>query len=182
MGFDKEGEQTPDSRRALVRLREGTPADISVVERFLFEHGPNQWNHLPEDEVRAHVAGIVTGDTMAILAESDGIVVGVTTYEIGSFYPQYQPQGRKDSEHGYLSEVVTHSKYAGRGVGTRMISEAIERLAARGIKEVYAKRHADNGPSGRMMEKAGMVVVDEFDDPEIRLTGSRKTSVTRIIR
>lgn len=164
-----------------ISIREGRTEDIAIIQQLILEHGPNPWNHLPEDEVRHHVEGIATEITFAVLALIHNSVIGVVTYEIGRRYPQYQPSEKQDNDHGYLAEAVVHRKYAGKGIGTQLLKAAIERLLQQGIHEVYAMRHADNIPSGRMMEKSGMKVVDEFDDPEIRNSGSRRTSVSQII-
>ena len=162
-------------------IRDGTPEDIAALQKLLLEHGQNPWNHLPHDEVLLHVGGIATGKTHAVLAQIRDAIIGVVTYEIGRRYPQYQPPERQESEHGYLAEAVVHRDHAGKGIGTQLLRAAIARLLERDIREVYAMRHADNIPSGRMMEKSGMKVVDEFDDPEIRPSGSRRTAVSRII-
>ncbi len=156
---------------------------IPDIENLLFEHGSNEWNHLPEDDVRRHVGAIASGNTLAVIAASSKVdgIIGVVTYELGHKYPQYQPEGRRDSEHGYIAEAVVHPDFTGRDIGTALLSSAIRDLTEAGLREVYAKRHADNIPSKRMMEKAGMVIVDEFADPEIRPTGSRRTAVMRFV-
>ncbi len=109
--------------------------------------------------------------------------MGVVTYEVGHRYPHYQPPSRHDSEHGYIAEVVTHSDHRGRGIGPLLLGAAIEDLTRKPVsmQEIYAMRHADNIPSKQMMEKCGMVPVEELPDPEIRPTGSRKTVVMRFM-
>ena len=162
-------------------IRDGAPGDIAAIVRFIFQHGPNEWNYLPEDGVRENVGSIATGKTRAVLAFTAGELIGVVTYETGHRYPQYQPPGRREAEHGYLSEAVVHRAYTGQGIGTRLLHTAIERLFQQGMREVYTMRHKDNIPSRRMMEKCGMEVIDEYYDPDIRPTGSRHTVITRII-
>ena len=163
---------------AFVQARE---TDIPSIEELILEHGPNEWNHLPEAELREYLAAIATGDVRAIYAFSkpQQLTVGVVTYDIGHRYPQYQALGREYEEHGYVSEAVTHKDFKGRSIGPTALEAAIKDLTSSGLQEVYAMRHSDNEPSRRMMEKVGMVLVDEFDDPDIRPTGSRRTAVMR---
>ena len=135
---------------------------------------------MPEEEVRQHVKGISGGDTYGVVAEVHGKIIGVVTYQKGLLYPQYQPDGREEVEHGYVAEAVVHNEHVGKGIGTILCTEAIAQLTEQyGVNEVYAKRHADNVPSARMMGKSGMVEIDEYDDPKIRPTGTRRTTVTR---
>jgi ribosomal protein S18 acetylase RimI-like enzyme len=156
-------------------------SDIPAIESLILGHGPNDWNYLPKDAIHEHLAKIATGSTLAILAFSKPkqLTVGAVTYEIGSYYPQYQEADRMEVPHGYIAEAVVHADFIGRGIGSMLLGSVIEDLAGSGIEEVYAMRHSDNDPSRRMMEKAGMVMVDEFDDPDIRTTGSRRTAVMR---
>ncbi|HEY4963774.1 MAG TPA: GNAT family N-acetyltransferase [Candidatus Saccharimonadales bacterium] len=155
-------------------------SDAQTIEDLIITDGQNEWNYLPEAEIlRKYLASIANGSVFGIKALAKPIqsVVGAVTYDIGHRYPQYQPLGREDAVHGYLSEAVVRPDYAGHGLGTALLSAAITDLGEMGIQEVYAMRHADNDPSRRMMEKSGMVLVDEFPDPEIRPTGSGRTAV-----
>jgi len=162
-------------------VRLATPDDISAITTLILAQGPNPWNHLPEEEVRAHVESIATGTVSAVVADTYGAIIGVVTYEIGHRYPDDQPLERAAELHGYAAEAVVHSGYAGRGIGTELLKAAIERLTRADLQEIYAMRHEENIPSRRMMEKCGMEEVRTFDDPKIRPTGSRRTTVMRII-
>lgn len=161
-------------------VREATPLDMPAVTELVLVHGQNEWNYLPEDEVHRHVDGLDSGKTHAVVAETDSGLVGVVTYEIGQFYPQYQPAGKKRINHGYIAEAAVHKSFVGQGIGTTLCGRAIQLLIDNhGVKEVYAMRHADNISSGTMMDKSSMEVIDEFDDPDRRPSGSRRTVVTR---
>ena len=156
-------------------------SDIPAIEGLILKHGPTDWNHVPEEAIREHLAGIATSTTLAIIAISKPkqLIVGAVTYKIGHSYPQYQPADRSVAAHGYVAEVVVHPDFAGRGIGSFLLKSAIQDLTNSDMHEVYAIRHADNVPSRRMMEKAGMILVAEFDDPDIRTTGSQRTAVMR---
>ncbi len=163
-------------------LRTATPKDIPAITDLILVHGPNEWNHLPEAEVRQHVGAIALCETFSVVAEIVGSLVGVTTYTVGHRYPEYQPEGRRDAKHGYVAEVVVRRDWAGQGLGPVLMTEAIQQLAADPeIGEVYAMRHADNIPSARMMEKAGMTPVAIIENDPIRSTGSRATVITQIV-
>lgn len=162
-------------------IRDAMAGDIDAITALVLTHGPNEWNHLPEDEVTAHIADIATRRTLAVVADMHNRIIGVTTFAVVHRYPQYQPPERRMESHGYIAEAVVDREHTGQGIGTQLCTAAIERLAELGMQEVYAMCHADNRPSARMMERAGMEQVAVFDDPQIRLTGSRKTAVSRIV-
>jgi len=163
-------------------IRKAGPEDTDSIRDLILTHGPNEWNYLPEDDVIEHVEGICDGEVFAVVADMRGQIVGVVTYEIGIHYPQYQPDGRQDEAQGYISEAVVHSDHVGRGIGSKLCSEAVEDMFAIGTKEIYAKRHEENEASAGMMRKSGFREVDTFPDPSIRPTGSRRTTVTRLMR
>ncbi len=43
------------------RLRAAETGDIEAMTDLLLRHGPNPWNHLPEEGVRAHLRAIADG-------------------------------------------------------------------------------------------------------------------------
>lgn len=154
-------------------------ADIPGIQNFIFEHGPNEWNHLPEVDVKVHLAAIAEEKVRGIIAEEAGHIFGIMTYETGIFYPEYEPA--PDTIHGYIAEGVVHRDLVGRGVGRRMLDEVLNAFTQHGIRRVYAKRHEENPFSKRLMEKAGFEEVATFNDPEVRPNGSRRTTVCRYV-
>jgi L-amino acid N-acyltransferase YncA len=99
------------------------------------------------------------------VAEEQGEVVGVMTYETGVFYPEYEPSS--DTLHGYIAEGVMHRDLVGRGIGMLMLKKVLDAFVQEGIRHVYAKRHEENPFSKRLMEKAGFEEVATFDDPDV---------------
>lgn len=162
-------------------IRTATPNDADDIRLILTEHGPSILNYLPQNEVDDHVSDISNGKVLAVVAQTEDALVGVSTYQVGQFYPQYQPPNRTNKDHGYLAETVVHREYVSKGIGTLLLKMAISNLQSNGIKEIYAKRHADNIASRRMMEKCGLIAIDEFYDPTIRPTGSRRTTVSQTV-
>lgn len=160
-------------------VRAASNKDIESALMLLLEHGPNEWNYLPPDEMRKHVGDIASGKTEAILAEDNGSIIGMATFVVGDFYPQFESEAEKALPRGYIAEVVVHRDYAGRGIGARLLEEVKRSIREKGIKTIYIKRHEENLASAGMMRKAGFQIVDTFLDP-IRTTGSKKTTVERI--
>lgn len=162
-----------------VRLAEA--ADIPAMKVFIFEHGSNQWNYLPEAEVGMHLAGIAEGKVQAVVAEASGKLAGFVTFMRAQSMARYRPQDSVAHQHGYICEAVVHRECAGKGWGSTLLRAAIEELGRQGFKEIYIERHEENQASAGMMRKAGFVEIDTFDDPERRSSGSRRTTVCRLI-
>ncbi len=163
----------------MLQLRPAVPDDIPALQSLILDHGANEWNHLPEEEVKAHLAAIADSSVRGVVAQEAGEVVGVMTYEMGIFYPEYEPS--PDTIHGYVAEGVVHRDLVGRGIGVQLMEEVIRILAGEGIRHIYAKRHEENPFSKRLLEKTGFEEVATFDDPLIRPTGTRRTTVCRYV-
>lgn len=167
---------TPD-----IAIRDADAADVPAMQAFIFEHGANQWNYLPQDDMAAHFAGIASGKTRAVIAEADGELAGFVTYMNGRSMARYQSKERVGYPHGYVCEAVVHRDCAGQGLGSRLLRETVARLVSQGFEEIYIERHEENQASAGMMRKAGFIEVATFDDPARRSSGSRRTTVCRII-
>ena len=158
--------------------RAAQPADIPAMATFIFEHGPNPWNYLPQDAVLAHLQGIAEGAVRARLAEGDGgELAGFVTFLASSNFERYQATERRDVPQGYVGEAVVHRELGGRGLGSRLLREAVQGLRELGIHDIYIERHEENAGSAGMMRKAGFVEVATFPDPERRSAGTRRTTL-----
>lgn len=162
-------------------IRPATTDDVAGMHAFIFEHGQNQWNFLPPDVVEAHLGAIDSGRTRAVIAESNGTLLGFVTFLVGRSMARYQSREHVGYPHGYVCEAVVHRDHAGKGLGSRLLKEAIGQLAGDGLKEIYIERHEENLASAGMMRKAGFIEVATVDDPQRRSSGSQRTSVCRII-
>lgn len=163
-----------------VALRTATGSDVPMMKAFIFAHGANQWNFLPEDGVAAHLGDIENGATQAVLAHVAGELAGFVTFMASTELSHYQGTASKGSAHGYICEAVVHRAQAGKGLGARMLRAAVAQLKAQGFQEIFIERHEENLASAGMMRKAGFVEIDVFDDPQRRAHGSRRTSVCRL--
>lgn len=160
-----------------VTIRMALPGDIDTLCSLILEHGPNPWNHLPPDEVTAHLNGIADGAVQAVVADRDGELLGFVSYQLSRYFERYQPPERRDQLHAYICEAVTHRAAAGQGLGSRLLSQAVARLVEEGITDIYIDRHEENAASAGMMRKAGFVELDTYTDLQRRPNGSRRTTV-----
>jgi L-amino acid N-acyltransferase YncA len=160
-------------------IRSARADDIPALCEFLFDHGVNEWNHLPEGPIKAHLARIADGSAHAVLAERDGALVGFVSFELSREMAKYQSPERRDAVHGVVHEAVVHRDLCGQGIGSRLLSAGVERLAELGCREVYVGRHDENAGSAGMMRNAGFEVIDVYDDFDRRTSGNRRTAVSR---
>lgn len=161
------------------RLAPATPESIPAIKEFMFEHGPNPWNYLPEEPVKRHIDEIGRGTVWGVLAWDGDQLVGVGLYHLGTDYDRYEPEERRGRMQGQISEGVVHRDYTGQGVGRQLMVAAAEALLALGVDSVYCHLHEENVPSARMLRGAGFVQVDVFHDPLRRFVGNRRTAILR---
>ncbi|MGP0170634.1 N-acetyltransferase family protein [Pseudomonas sp. NCHU5208] len=161
----------------MLQLRAARTADIEAMCDLLLEHGPNPWNYLPEIEVRAHLAAIATGQTHAWLAEEGGQLQGFVSYRLTDAFAEHQPPSRAAQAHAYICEAVVHRQQAGRGLGSRLLREVVDRLLAQELRDIYIDRHEENVASAGMMRKAGFVELRTYVDSERRPNGSGRSTL-----
>ncbi|MBI1806252.1 MAG: GNAT family N-acetyltransferase [Ignavibacteria bacterium] len=162
-------------------LRNARSSDVPLMLALMFEHGPNPWNYLPREETTAHLQAVGGGAVFAVVAQEREEIVGLVTFCVTTHFARYQPAERSNAPHGYVCEAVVHRDHSGKGLGTRLLMQALEQLASLGMKEVYIDRHEENARSAGMMRKAGFVEVDVFYDPKRRVFGSKRTAVCQAI-
>jgi ribosomal protein S18 acetylase RimI-like enzyme len=160
-----------------LRIRQALAADIDDLCALIFEHGPNPRNHLPPTEVTAHLQQIADGSVSALLAERGGELLGFVSYQHSRHFARYQPPVRRDLQHAYICEAVTHRAVAGQGLGSRLLKQVVAVLAEQGVVDIYIDRHEENAASAGMMRKVGFVEIETYADPERRPNGSRRTTV-----
>lgn len=188
----------------MIEFRDASVAELDNLKTFLFEHGPNPWNHLPVAGVDEELALIAQGKASALMAVEQNELLGFAIFyhsdTLPSRYLQYTG-GQQPAI--YISEVVVHKAHAGQGIGNQLLIKIIERenplmessadaeIVAggaeadgagmiAGAKETTAlliDRHEENLASAGMMRKAGFVTLKTYLDLERRDYGSRKTTV-----
>lgn len=160
-----------------LEIRQAQAQDIAGMCELIFEHGPNPWNHLPGDEVIAHLQAIADGTVLAVLAEREGELLGFVSYQLSRHFERHQPEARRGQLHGYICEAVTHRAVAGQGLGTRLLQQAVMQLGEQGMSDIYIDRHEENAASAGMMRKAGFIEVETYADPQRRPNGSGRTTL-----
>ena len=157
-----------------------TANDVDEMYELLMQHGPNQWNYLPEDGVAAELENVVDGKAIALLAELDSHIIGfAVTYPGYMRFPEHMHSDVVVEKVGYIGNVVVHKDYAGKGIGTILLEQAKVALLERGVSEVHIDCHEENLASRGMMKKAGFVKLALYSDPKRRSSGSRKSWVGR---
>ena len=194
----------PNGEPAMIEFRDASVAELDNLKTFLFEHGPNPWNHLPVAGVDEELALIAQGKASALMAVEQNELLGFAIFyhsdTLPSRYLQYTG-GQQPAI--YISEVVVHKAHAGQGIGNQLLIKIIERAnplmessadaeivaggaeadgagMVAGAKETTAlliDRHEENLASAGMMRKAGFVTLKTYLDLERRDYGSRKTTV-----
>ena len=143
---------------------------------LLTEHGPNQWNFLPEDGVKSEMQDVADGRAAAILAKDGEKIVGFAVAYPGLIrFPKLTTSKLDQSKFGYIGDVVVHPNYSGRGIGSSLLNQAKAFLSASGVVEVHIDCHEENAASRGMMRKAGFEELATFHDPDRRFVGSRRT-------
>ncbi|MBN3004778.1 ribosomal protein S18 acetylase RimI-like enzyme [Chromobacterium alkanivorans] len=151
--------------------------DVDALRALIMEHGPNPWNWLPEDGVEHSLRQVAEGEAWAALFERDGLLGAAILYRLHDAFPLHRPAGVATEQAGYIMEAVVRRDQAGQGLGSLLLQQACDDLAARGAYWVVADRHEENAASGGMMRKAGFAELASFDDPERRAGGSRRSTV-----
>lgn len=155
-------------------LRPAQPAEASLMEALLRQHGPNPWNYLPDDGVRQHFADLAEGRAEALLAStSAGEIAGFVTW-----LPRHPDPERlaREPNSSYIGEALVLPAHAGKGLGGVLLRAVRDRLLAAGKSPLYIERHEENAASAGMMRQGGFVPLRTFDDPVRRSHGSQRTT------
>ena len=161
-----------------ILLRTATADDVSEMRSLLEEHGPNDWNYLPEEGVTRELTDVVEGNAVALIADLDNQVVGFAImYPRFNRFPEYTDPETPLENIGYIGDVVVHKGHAGKGIGTNIIEEAKMILSNYGISKIYIDCHEENAASRGMVKKACFAEVALYFDSERRSVGSCRTWV-----
>jgi len=104
-------------------------------------------------------------------------MLGAVTFGLSTDFDRYLPTHLRGRPQGYVNEAVVRRDQTGRGVGTRLLKEALASLATMGVQMVFIDRHEENLASAGMMRRAGFVEVETYPDPRRRTHGSGRTTV-----
>lgn len=151
--------------------------ELETLKAFLFHHGANFWNHLPQEGVDNEFSLVAAEQASALVAYSEEQPVG-----LGIFYhPQALPNHYLKFSQGrpaiYIAEVVVHQDFGGQGIGTSLLKDIIQRGVQLGAEILLIDRHTENAGSAGMMRKAGFTELSTFIDLGRRDFGNRSTTV-----
>ena len=163
----------------MIEFRQALSNELNGLKDFLFTHGTNPWNHLPQDGVDQEFELVAQGSASALVAVDNNLAVGLAIF----YAPESPPEQYRQYSHSestlYIAEVVVHRNYAGRGIGNQLLTKIIGCAPALGASMLLIDRHEENLASAGMMRKAGFTELMTFSDPQRRDYGSRKTTVLR---
>jgi len=94
-------------------------------------------------------------------------------------FSKYESSGQRRT--GYLSKNVVHESLRGQGIGRALVSARLRELKSRGVEVVYSSHHSDNIGSAKALDAFGFEYVESYLDLEKRPTGSRMTTVRRLV-
>lgn len=154
-------------------------ADFKAMRALLLRDGSNEWNYITSESINSQLQLIDEKKALAVLAE-DNEIVGFAILIFREACPSMLRQYCDISSTAYINDVVVSLNQSGRGVGSKLLLEAIDLAQRENCNKVYIERHEENRASAGMMRKAGFEIVETFYDPEKRTAGSRKTSVLSV--
>ncbi len=146
---------------------------------FLFKHGQNQWNYLPEEGIAAEFQCLNSGEAIAFIAE-DTNMVGFAISLLSQACPEYLWKYTPLSKIMFIADVVVGADHAGKGIGSELLKLSIAQSVTLRCESVFIERHEENLASAAMMNRAGFTLVETFYDPGKRHSGSQNSSILKI--
>ncbi|HLZ24967.1 MAG TPA: GNAT family N-acetyltransferase [Ktedonobacterales bacterium] len=139
--YDKDDFAIPDEGNMQVRVRPFVPADVAgVVE--VERHGFDQlWRH-----DAANFLEIAATYPYFVVAEDDAGIVG---YQFNAV----------DTTAGYLVRIAVHPRVEGRGVGARLMAEAVRYFHAHKVWKIVLNTEEQNTRAHRLYERFGFHLV-----------------------
>jgi GNAT superfamily N-acetyltransferase len=140
--YDKIGFHIPSHGARDVRVRLFTPADLDgvlAVEELAFDQ---LWRY-----DATGFLDIAREYPYFVVAEDD---VGIAGYQFNAL----------DQSTGYLVRIAVHPRARGRGVGARLLAEAVEYFARAGVTRILLNTQEDNIHAHRLYEWFGFERVE----------------------
>ncbi len=136
-----------------VSLRPLGPADGDAVTPLIAEFGP--WRSPMPERLEAvmrsyaeHARSVAAGDAGSMVAEREGVVVGVCTLE-------WRAPFWDDRLEGWIPDLVVTEPLRGRGIGRALLAEAIRAAAERGAAAVTLESGLQRESAHRLYRNAG---------------------------
>lgn len=161
----------------MFNYRKALTEEFSFLKNFIFKHGPNPWNYLPEEGIDNSFLLISNNRGEALVASDGETIIGLAIFFYPSALPESFQKYAQSEPSIYIAEVVVHNDYSGRGIGSQLLNEVIAMAPNFNATKVLLDRHEENAPSAGMMRKTGFEEICTFSDLDRRHSGSRKTTV-----
>ncbi len=134
-------------------LRRMTPADADRLHTFFLGLPASDLLFLRRDvttgrEINEWVREVERGDTVTLIAESGGTVMGEATIHLS---------GVPWTRHVGVVRVFTAYEQRGRGLGRLLLSEAMHLAPSLGIEKVLAEATVEQVAARRLLEELGFV-------------------------
>jgi ribosomal protein S18 acetylase RimI-like enzyme len=162
-----------------IHSRQLNETDFKTMRELLLKEGPNAWNYITDESIDHQFQLINQGKALAVIAEETSIV-GFAVLIIKEACPPKLSKYSVLLDVAYINDVVVASSQSGKGLGSKLLKESIKLAGNEKCTHVYIERHEENLASAGMMKKAGVELVETFQDPKKRTTGSRNASVLSI--
>ncbi|MGI9319358.1 MAG: GNAT family N-acetyltransferase [bacterium] len=164
----------------MIEYRNALSDETNKIKTLLWEHGPNQWNHLTEKGVDDELSLIRSDSAVAAVAVYKSEIIGFSILIDGNESPDYLKKYCSIDEMCFISDVVVSSHFSGKGIATQLLKNCIEEAKNRSFSIVLIERHEQNLASAGMMRKAGFSIIDTFYDPDKRTSGSRNSVILEV--
>ena len=132
-------------------LRRATPADADRIHRFFLDLPLTDLLVLRRDvttgrEIDNWMEEIERGETVTIIAETEGTVMGEATLHL---------TGVPWTRHIGVVRVFTAREQRGRGLGRMLLEEVCELAPSLGVERLVAEMTVEQVPAQRLMEQLG---------------------------
>jgi GNAT superfamily N-acetyltransferase len=135
-----------------VRVWRAEPADAADVARLIADFG-DWWgkNVVPEDEVRASVERIMSGD------DGEYLLGAVNGAPVGVCQMRFRWSVWKSAEDCWLEDLFVREDARRSGLGRALVDAAVERARERGCKRIELDVNEDNVPARALYEACGFL-------------------------
>ncbi len=161
-----------------VHTRSLEETDYAKIKALLLGEGANEWNYIPEEGIdhqiellKQHMASVALLENQEI----QGFSIMLCGDACRGALKKYDDLDRIT----FIADVVVSRIVSGQGLGTQLLFESLRVAKEKGFETVYIERHEENLASAGMMRKAGFELVDIYDDPAKRSSGSRRSALLK---
>lgn len=142
----------------MITIRKASKKDIPILSRKILDLLEDKNNQIYQENVarfgvpEEYVRKAFAEETLLKAAAENAVFhVAIQNSEIIGFAQTIQ----EDSDTAVLDRIIVLPRYAGRGIGTRLLKQAIAEQELKGTKNVIANAGKREAPARRFYEKNG---------------------------